>query len=219
MFMAKNMHKEEAWVKNLCNKIENQEKFKDWKEENQIVIADNVSLIHSVDLNNLLVCPDDNFKKGERLILNYDDIKMNDLNDYTEKWNVDIFVGSKNGNKVTPRLIIEAKYRNINTHDPITYNHKALLHKNLFKGLRYGLIVGDYKFNRKEENVYIPSRLVKYGDNFDFMMLLKEEYNTEEINQLIDIIIKNVEISKKLENLNRDKENRYQCIVKNIEFY
>ena len=92
------------------------------------------------------------------------------------------------------------------------------MHKQLFKGLRYGLIIGNYNFERKEENIYIPTRVIEYGDNFDFIFLLKEEYKDEEIDYLVDIIIKNIKISEQLENLNKDKDNRYRCIMKNIEF-
>lgn len=212
--MPNKNHKEEIWVKKLCKKIRDNDKFKSWAKD-EIIIEDNVALAHSIDLNNLLIASED---EKERLFINYDNIENIDLERNTEKWNVDILVGSKKDNHIVPRLIIEAKYRNINTHDPITYSYKAFLHKNLFKGLRYGLIVGNYNFDRKEENVYIPTRLVEHGDNFDFMFLLKDDYNDDEIGYLIDIIIRNVSISEKLESLNIDKENRYQCIMKDIEF-
>lgn len=211
-------HKEEKWVKDLCNEIRKKEKFSK-AFGGSLIIEDNVSLAHSIDLNSVVSSNIDNKKDNERLLINYNEIKNIDIDkNIVDCWNVDIFIGEKDNNHIIPRLVIETKYRNINTHDPITYSYKAFMHKNLFKGLRYGLIVGDYGFERKEENIYIPTRVIEYGDNFDFIFLLKEDYNDDEISYLIDIIIKNVEISKNLEKLNKDKENKYQCIMKNIEF-
>ena len=49
-------------------------------------------------------------------------------------------------------------------------------------------------------------------------MIKNENDNDIEINKFIEIIKKNIEIAEKLDNLNKDKNNRYQCIMKNIEF-
>ncbi len=213
-----NEHKEEKWVKKLCEKIRNNENFKNWANDN-IIIEDNVSLAHAINLNDAVSSNVDNKNDCDRLLINYDNIGSINVNkDAIDGWNVDIFIGSKYKNHIIPRLVIEAKYRNVNTHDPITYNYKAFMQKKLFKGLRYGLIVGDYSFKRKEENIYIPSRVIEYGDHFDFVFLLKEEYNDDEIDYLVNIIKKNVEIAIKLERLNIDQENKYKCIMKNIEF-
>lgn len=209
-------HKEELWVKELCNKIKSNKKFNK-AFGGSLIIKDNVSLAHSIDLSSIVSAV--NVNNNERLLINYDEIKNTNINKkIIDNWNVDIFIGSKNNNHIIPRLVIEAKYRNINTHDPITYSYKAFMHKNLFKGLRYGLIVGNYNFERKEENIYIPTRVIEYGDNFDFIFLLKDDYNEDEIDFLVNIIIKNIEISEQLTKLNENKENRYRCIMKNIEF-
>lgn len=202
-------HNEEFWVKELCSKIN--KKYKNWLDENNLIIKDNVSLAYSINLNNMLV-----YRESERLLIDFDNIDNNVINDNVEKWNVDIFIGEKLDNKIIPRIIIEAKYKNINTHDPISYSYKAFLHKNLFNGLRYGLIVGNYGSDK--ENIYIPPRIVDYGDNFDFIFLLKNEFDNDEINYLMEIIKKSLDISRNLEKIDKYKKNDYTCIMKNIEF-
>ena len=42
-----------------------------------------------------------------------------------------------------PRVVIEAKVGNINTHDAITYSQKAANHKSVFPYLRYGIMLGN----------------------------------------------------------------------------
>lgn len=211
----KGSHKEEKWVENLCNEIRNN---KNWKKDKYVVL-DNVALAHSISLNNFVKLEE----KGNKTSITFiDDISSKELKNKTEFWNVDIFIGEKindNGiERIVPRIVIEAKYKSINTHDPITYSHKAYLHKNLFNGLRYGVIIGNYDKERKEENVYIPTRVIEYGDNFDFIFLFTEKNKSKDINKFIKLIEENLEISKRLEKLNNDKENKYQVISKNIEF-
>lgn len=217
----KGSHKEEIWVENLCKKINENDNFKSWSN-GRYVIKDNVSLAHSISLNNLVELKNFNSGKEKYSVSFVDNLSSKDIKDEIEKWNVDLFIGEvikkNNVEHIIPRLVIEAKYKNINTHDPITYSHKAYLQKNLFPGLRYGVIIGDYGADRKDENVYIPTRVVEYGDNFDFIFLFNEYDNDIEINKFIEVIKKNIEIAEKLDNLNKDKENRYQCIMKNIEF-
>lgn len=211
----KGSHQEEKWVKNLCNEIRNN---CNWKKDKYIIL-DNVALAHSISLNNFVKLEE----KGNKSSITFiDDISSKELKNKTEFWNVDIFIGEKindNGKeRIIPRIVIEAKYKSINTHDPITYNHKAYLHKNLFNGLRYGVIIGNYDKERKEENVYIPTRVIEYGDNFDFIFLFTEKNKSKDLNKFIKLIEENLEISKRLEKLNNDKENKYQVISKNIEF-
>lgn len=217
----KGSHKEEIWVENLCKKINENENFKSWAKD-RYVIKDNVSLAHSISLNNLVEFKESDSKKNKYSVSIIDNLSSKNLKNNTEMWNVDLFIGEKvnknDAEYIIPRLVIEAKYKNINTHDPITYSHKAYLQKNLFPGLRYGVIIGDYGIDKKEENIYIPTRVVEYGENFDFIFLFNEYANDIEINKFIEIIKKNIEIAEKLDNLNKDKNNRYQCIMKNIEF-
>ncbi len=61
--------------------------------------------------------------------------------DYSEDWKpkyieptrfeTDMVIYEKRGNRVIPRVIIEAKLGSITTHDAITYSYKAEKHKNV----------------------------------------------------------------------------------------
>ena len=134
------------------------------------------------------------------------------------KYEVDLLIKEKRDNYSIPRMIIESKYRKITTHDVITYSNKAKCHKNLYNGLRYGLMIG----NSIEKNV--SSRIVNHGDNFDFIFIFENEKpNEKEWNVFVDIIKRNLESADKLESIinerrKRDKK-RYYCIEKNISFY
>lgn len=148
------------------------------------------------------------------------------INSYSEdnadidimKYEVDLLIKEKRGNSVVPKLIIESKYGKITTHDVITYSNKAKAHKDLYSGLRYGLMIG----NCNEKGV--SPRIVNHGDNFDFMFVFREDKpNDREWKLFVDIIKRNLVISNKLENIisgkNTKDKVRYSCIEKNIEFY
>lgn len=73
------------------------------------------------------------------------------INSYSEnnanidimRYEVDLLIKEKRGNCSIPKLIIESKYGEITTHDTITYSNKAKAHKDLYSGLRYGLMIGN----------------------------------------------------------------------------
>lgn len=208
----KGRHKEEVWVNLICEQLRE-------RLDNKYIVKSCVKLAHSVSLNDYLqVDEEDNIYFSE----------VNLSSDETKKqlatWNVDLFIGERTENKkIIPRIVIEAKYKEINTHDPITYSHKAELHKNLYPGLRYGLMVGNYLENRKEENFYIPTRCVEFGNNFDFIFLFKgkeenEKLDEEELNEFIKIIEENLNISRKLEDFLVNKNKKYWYITKDIKF-
>lgn len=212
--------REETWVRKLIEKIKETDEWKELSKKNY-EIYDKFRLPHSVNLNNTIKKDDDpkykNYKN--RYIVDCQKIEKNQINYY----NTDIAVVKRIDDEiVSPKLIIEAKYKNINTHDPITYSNKAFLHKHLFKGLRYGVIVGNYKYtkengkSRDDDECYIPIRVLENSDSFDFVYFMEDNYNPNEIKKLIDIIKNNIELADKLEkyNLNDDK---YMCIEKNID--
>jgi hypothetical protein len=201
---------ERLWVNNLCENIKEH-----YKLDNNCQIKCEVALPHSIALNNFLKFENGNTRN---LVFNKN-LTDEDINKYIETWNVDLLIYEESENKgIIPRVVIEAKYKDINTHDPITYSHKAELHKRLFPGLRYGVIVGNYGCERKDKNIYIPTRVVEYGNNFDFIFLFKNNNNADEIKKFVELLNKNIEISKKLEKFN-DKNIKKCCIEKNIEFY
>ncbi len=148
------------------------------------------------------------------------------INSYTDnnadvnimKYEVDLLIKEKRGNQSIPKLIIESKYGKITTHDTITYSNKAKAHKDLYSGLRYGLMIG----NSSEKGV--SPRVIHHGNEFDFMIVFGEdEPNDKEWKIFVEVVKRNLIISDKLENITTDKRRkdkvRYCCIEKNIEFY
>lgn len=209
----KGTHKEEDWVKLICEQL--QERL----DINKYVIKTCVSLAHAISLNDYLKIDD-----NDDIYFTEINLSAKELKRQLNTWNVDLFIGERTkDNHIVPRIVIEAKYKEINTHDPITYSHKAELHKNLYPGLRYGLIIGNYLETHKEENCYIPTRCVEFGNNFDFIFLFKgkkqdKKLDDEELNKFIEIIEDNLKVSKELEEFLVDKDKRCWYISKNIQF-
>ncbi len=102
-----------------------------------------------------------------------------------------------------PRIVIEAKINSINTHDAITYSHKAALHKSVHPYLRYGVILGNRKM------LPLPGRLYRHGSFFDFMMSFVSFQPTDvEMAQLTRLIKHEIEASRKLESIIYDSRKR-----------
>lgn len=107
-----------------------------------------------------------------------------------------------------PRLIIEAKIKtksnsSITTHEAIAYSQKAFTHKTVHPYLRYGILLG----NRKD----LPGLLFRHGSHFDFMISWQKfDPSEDELNDLIELIIEEVEISRNLEEIifNTRSQNR-----------
>lgn len=148
------------------------------------------------------------------------------INSYTDnnvdvdimKYEVDLLIKEKRGNYSIPKLIIESKYGKITTHDTITYSNKAKAHKDIYNGLRYGLMIG----NSNEKGV--SPRIIQHSNEFDFMIVFQNDNpNEKEWKTFIEVIKKNLIISNKLESIISDRRKkdkvRYCCIEKNIEFY
>lgn len=134
------------------------------------------------------------------------------------KYEVDLLVKEKRDDYSIPRLIIESKYRAITTHDVITYNDKAKRHKELFCGLRYGLMIG----NSVEQN--ISSRIINNGNNFDFMLAFNNDIpNDKEWSLFVEIVKRNLENANKYEDIIKERrkkdKKRYFCIENNMVFY
>ena len=202
------------WVKLICKQLQDE---LDTKVPNKYIVKTGVKMLRRISLNNFMAL------NSEELCFTDVDLKATDLDKKGMYFEVDLFIGEKTKNDhIIPRIVIEAKYKDINTHDPITYSYKAELHKNIYPGLRYGLMIGNYKANRKEENCYIPIKCVEFGDGFDFIFLFKgNEQDTKldknELKVFSKVIRENLEVSEKLESfLNKEKKCWY--ITKNINF-
>ena len=139
------------------------------------------------------------------------------LNDRPEGTNIiryetDLLVFQKIDNENwKPRIIIEGKINRVTTHDAITYSQKASSHKNVHPYLRYGILLG----NRK--HYPLPGRLFRHGAYFDFMLSWKAfEPTGEEWKDFLEIIIKEIDYSKQLEEIlfnSRSKNRKHYTIL------
>lgn len=78
-------------------------------------------------------------------------------------YETDLLIYEENERKRVPRVVIEAKFQKVTTHDAIIYSEKATEHKALMPFLRYGIMIGAM------EEAELPWRLVSHGSDFDFM--------------------------------------------------
>ncbi|MCR5617424.1 MAG: hypothetical protein K6F83_03955 [Clostridiales bacterium] len=138
-----------------------------------------------------------------------------EIDEYTATWETkpqhitinrfetDMVVFEKNGNKIIPRVIIESKLANITTHDAITYSYKAEKHKSITPFLRYGIMLGNTK------NRALPGRLFRHGTNFDFMFSFIETDPTKtEWDSFTEMIMKEVDHSRTIEAMLHDTRSR-----------
>ena len=134
------------------------------------------------------------------------------------KYEVDLLIKEKRDNYAVPRLIIESKYKKISTHDAITYSNKAKCHKDIFCGLRYGIMVGN------SNDKYLPSRVLNHGNDFDFMFIFQDDNPSDkEWNLFVDIVKRNLESADKFEDIIKERRKRgkkkYICIESDLKFY
>ena len=138
---------------------------------------------------------------------------------YSEKENkfaTDLVIYEEKDGKRIPRVVIEAKFKNVTTHDAITYGKKAVLHKNLMPALRYGLMIGSM------EDRDLQWRLFEHGGDFDFMFCFKaEEPNDEEQEAFSNLVDSEIENSKKLENMfdTRHRRSGIYCLQKDVKLH
>lgn len=117
------------------------------------------------------------------------------------RFETDILIGEKKNGTWIPRVVIEAKLGSVTTHDAITYSQKAMAHKNVHPYLRYGIIVG------KIPN--IPGRLIRHGNNFDFMLAV-EGYKPSpaRLKVIVKLLLDEVEASRRIENMIYDSRSK-----------
>ena len=93
-----------------------------------------------------------------------------------------------------PRVVIETKIRGVTTHDAITYSKKAANHKAVHPYLRYGIFIGKIE--------QIPRRLIRHGENFDFMITWADDKpSPEELDNFFDVIKREVDASLQLDRI------------------
>lgn len=134
-------------------------------------------------------------------ILSYKDgIKENNLDVYE----TDVLISEVFGDESwKPRVILEAKFKSITTHDAITYSQKAFTHKTVHPYLRYGIILGD------RQHYPLPGRLFRHGAYFDFMASFTGERATkEELERFTSILEHEINASKQLESIIYESRKR-----------
>ncbi len=200
-------HKEEDWVQYVLKPV-----IEGMVDKDKYEVRAPFRLLRFVSFNKY-------DEENDKFICERDDIKNND---FSKSFNVDLCILEKDNGYLIPRVVIEVKLNNINTHDPIAYNQKNGLHKNLYPGLRYGLLVGNYE----PKTFDIPERMMTHGEYFDFMAVFKENEISnkgfiEEKRQVMqDIINDNLKIAATLEKyiVNDKGRDNCWCVSRNIEF-
>ncbi len=97
-------------------------------------------------------------------------------------------------NRWKPRVVIETKIRGVTTHDAITYSKKAASHKAVHPYIRYGIFVGEIE--------HIPKRLMRHGENFDFMISwAKGKPTPKELDDFTNVIRREVEASIQMDHI------------------
>jgi len=99
-------------------------------------------------------------------------------------------------------VVIECKIGNsrVSTHDALTYSAKAATHKHVHPFLRYGILLADFKNS-------LPSRLIRHGAYFDFMVALQTEFPSRYEQGAIDeLILAEIIASQNLQLLFKQKK-------------
>lgn len=91
---------------------------------------------------------------------------------------------------IVPRVIAEVKFERVTTHDTIVYSEKARRIRTIYPYVRYGLLLG--KMDK------IPPRVLRLGQEFDFIFVVSDLASDEEIGALRELIGKEVEASRDL---------------------
>lgn len=106
----------------------------------------------------------------------------------------DICIYELRGNIEYPRVVIEFKTK-ITSHDIITYSAKAGKHKQIYPGLRYGLLASELDI--------IPDRFFVHNENIDFFIAANKYKENESLRHMIEeLITTEVETSRTLEAIN-----------------
>lgn len=97
---------------------------------------------------------------------------------------------SGNETSVVPRVVLEVKFRSITTHDVIVYSEKARCIRTVYPFVRYGLILGNADI--------IPGRVLRLGQEFDFILTASASMNQPQVSRLVEIISEEIDTSKYL---------------------
>jgi hypothetical protein len=110
----------------------------------------------------------------------------------------DLCIFEKRDGVEYPRVVIEFKTR-ITTHDIILYSSKAGKHKQIYPGLRYGLLASELEV--------IPDRFFIHNESIDFFIAAKKYKDRAVLKSMIEELV-NTEVtaSRRLEMINMGTE-------------
>ncbi len=89
---------------------------------------------------------------------------------------------------IVPRVIAEVKLGGVTTHAVITYSEKARRIRAIYPFARYGLILGGVS--------KVPGRVLRLGQEFDFIVVLNNPPEESEIGALSDLLQEECQTSK-----------------------
>lgn len=110
---------------------------------------------------------------------------------------------------IVPRVSIELKLNRVTTHDAIIYSEKARRLRSVYPYTRFGLILGNLS--------QIPGRVLRLGQQFDFISTLHVPFVKEELEAMETLLIEEVVLSRNLsgllENRTRIKHLRRNLVL------
>lgn len=185
------MTTERQWVSSFIKKLDN-ELSKTPKKDFEMSATDGTKLAYACEIENY--GPD-----GTPMTT-------------TKKYETDILISdiSTDGSWI-PRVIIECKLKKVTTHDALTYSAKASSHRAVHPYLRYGFLAGG------RADYALPARLIRHGQQFDFMISWKEmKASSAEWKSFCSLILKEAEASRKLQLLLTDNRSANRIKHSNI---
>jgi hypothetical protein len=100
-----------------------------------------------------------------------------------------------------PRVVVEFKLGSVTSHDALTYSAKAATHKTVHPYLRYGIVIGGFQGP-------VPQRLMRHGQQFDFMVTLASRVLTpEDRERLVSLLSDELKAAQTMSKLVSEKSH------------
>lgn len=96
----------------------------------------------------------------------------------------------KGNTTLIPRVILEVKYININSHDVLVYSEKANRIKRVYPYVRYGLLIAGKKS--------IPQRVLRLENDFDFIHTIDVSLSENSISEITELLESELKYSYEL---------------------
>jgi hypothetical protein len=101
-----------------------------------------------------------------------------------------IFEHVEGKTSIVPRVIVEAKFRGVTTHDTMVYSGKAERIRNVYPYIRYGMMLEDFQ--------NIPARVLRLGLGFDFIISINNPPAQAELENLKELLKEEIGFSRQL---------------------